>query len=62
MRHALQVVSMQSPEDILARDWSRALAATLAWGFCPTLDNYFVARGAWQRIEGDLLRLWVGRR
>lgn len=57
MNRALQIVSSQPAESLLARNWSRAVAATLAWSLFPTLDNYFVARSAWQRVEGDWLRL-----
>lgn len=62
MNRALQLVHVQSDEDVFARDWSRAVAATCAWGMCPTMANLFVARAAWQRVEGDWLRLLVGRR
>lgn len=62
VNRALQIVSIQSDEDILARDWGRALSATWAWSLSPTLDNFFLARAAWQRVEGGWLRLLARRR
>lgn len=62
MNRALKLVSVQPEENIFIRDWARALATTWAWGLCPTVDNFFVARGAWRRVEADWLRLLSGRR
>lgn len=62
MNRSLQVISSQPAESLLARNWSRAVAASYVWAAFPTLDNYLVARSAWQRVEGDWLRLLSGRR
>lgn len=63
MNRALRLVVSNPPaEELIACDWSRAVAATWAWGMCPTVDSYFLARAAWQRVEGDWLRMLAGRR
>jgi hypothetical protein len=59
---SLYLASSQSAEAVLLHDWQRAVAASWAWAILPTIDSYFLARTAWQRVEGDWLRLWVGRR
>lgn len=63
MTRALRLVVSNPPaQDLITRDYCRALVATWSWGVCPTLDSYFLARSAWQRVEGDWLRLMSGSR
>jgi hypothetical protein len=60
--HALQLVHSQPAEAVLLFHWSRAVTATFAWWLCPTLEHFFLARRAWQMVEGDWLRFAAGRR